>query len=230
MSVPNKKVFIAVLLHFFIFAVLHTATFMIPPSFSMVWLNFPFGRWLIWVVPSFILIKIFQKDLHIGLKEMFCNKVRCKTFSWCILPLVVYLVAGILLSKYLNIGMPLSSFENAGEFFSTLVSSSYGALVSPAITEEMVFRAWIQNALIGKIPNRKRIILAIVISNILFVLIHLPTYIYVYHYSILQMITEGLSVFVLGCAFGIMFSKSKNIFVPIFAHWLCDTVSFTFFC
>ena len=63
---------------------------------------------------------------------------------------------------------------------------------------------------------------------ILFVIIHLPTYFYL-NYSILQMFLGGLVVFAAGSAFGIMFYKSKNILVPIFAHWIWDVFTFTFY-
>ena len=107
----------------------------------------------------------------------------------------------------------------------------WDVLVVPAIPEEMVFRAWIQNALLGKNPSKKRAVLSIVISNLMFIIIHLTTYFYSYHYSVAQALLEGFgAVFLLGSAFGVMFYKSKNILIPIFAHWLCDVVSFTFFC
>lgn len=235
-SRKNKNLLIAVTLHFPIFVALHTIPFIIGhylfPALSIEWLHFPIERWLIWVVPSAILIKVFEKDLYVSLKNMFFNKVKLKTFLWCILPLVVYLIGGLFITKYtgFSLGGSLRKFANINDFLSVFSEESYGCLVTPAIPEEMVFRAWIQNALLGKAPNRKRAILAIIISNIMFIIIHLPTYFYSYHYSLAQALLEGFgAVFILGSAFGIMFYKSKNILVPIFAHWLCDVIAFTFY-
>lgn len=230
----NKKILMALALHFPIFVALYTIPFIIGhnlfPFLSIKRLHFPIEIWLIWVVPSVILIKIFEKDMYIGLKNMFFNKVKLKTFLWCILPFAVYLIGGTFVSKYTGFSLSgsLREFGNMNEFLFKLSNSSYRALVTPAIPEEMVFRAWIQNAFLGKMPNKKQTILAIIISNIMFAIIHLPTYFY-HNYSIAQMVSEGLCVFITGSVFGIMFYKSKNILVPIFAHWLCDTVAFTFY-
>lgn len=229
------KIIAGVLIHFVVFAALHTIPFFLGrmwiPALGTGVLHFPLERWLIWVLPSLVLIIIFQKDLYLNLKEMFLNKVKFKTLVWCFLPLLVYLIGDLILAKYTGLGAirPLKQFENIKDFFATFFEESWWALVTPAIPEEMVFRAWIQNTLLGKSPDKKRVWFAIIMSNLLFVMIHLPTYFYSYHYSTLQTLGDCLIVFVLGSAFGFMFFKSKNILVPIGAHWLCDVVAFTFF-
>lgn len=233
----NKKILLALALYFPVFVALHTIPFIIGrylfPALSIEWLGyFPIERWLIWVVPSAILIKVFEKDVYVSLKNMFFNKVKLKTFLWCILPLIAYLIGCLFITKYtgFTLANSLRKFTNINEFLSALSNSSYSALVTPAIPEEMVFRAWIQNALLGKTPNRKRAILTIIISNIMFIIIHLPTYFYSFNYSVAQALLEGFgAVFLLGSAFGVMFYKSKNILVPILAHWLCDVIAFTFY-
>lgn len=229
------KITLAVLIHFVAFATLHTIPFVL----GHVWfptinehLNFPLERWFIWVLPSLVMIILFQKDLYVNLKEMFFNKVKLKTLAWCFLPLLAYLLGGLILVKYTGFGSsrPLVEFTGINEFLSTFLENSWGVLVVPAIPEEMVFRAWIQNVLLGKLPDKKRVWFAIIMSSLLFVIIHLPTFFYSYsHYSIWQMIGHGIVVFVLGSAFGLMFFKSKNILVPIGAHWLWDVFSGTFF-
>lgn len=109
--------------------------------------------------------------------------------------------------------------------FICVFKKSYLSLVVPAIPEEIVFRGWIQNALLCPRPNKKKVISAIILSNIMFVIIHLPTF-FNSNYSIVQMLLSGLLVFIAGSVFGIIFFKSKNILVPIFAHWVWDTFTF----
>lgn len=233
-SQKNKALLIAVALHFPVFAILYTLQFIIGhnlfPALNIKWLSFPIERWLIWVLPSALLIKMFQKDLYVSLKEMFFNKVKLKTLFWCWGPIILYLVGGIAVTKFtgFTLGGSLKEFSSIAELFSELLSHFWRVLVVPAIPEEMVFRAWILNAFLGKSPSKKDAISAIIISNIMFALIHLPTYFYL-NYSISRMFLSGLVVFVAGSAFGIIFYKSKNILVPIFAHWLWDVITVTFY-
>lgn len=107
--------------------------------------------------------------------------------------------------------------------------NSWDALVIPAIPEEMVFRAWTLNAFLGKTPTKNQKIIAVILSNILFVATHLPVYIFVYKYPLINALASFVSIFVVGSIFSIMFLKSKNIILPIFIHWFWDTFMFTFF-
>lgn len=231
----NKALLITVALYFPVFVALYTIPFIIGhnffPALSIEWLHFPIERWLIWVVPSAILIKIFEKDMYISLKDMFFNKIGLKTFLWCIVPLIAYVIGGVFTTKYtgFSLGGSLREFTNINEFLSEFSKESYWCLVTPAIPEEMAFRAWLQNALLSKIHSKKGVISVIIISNIMFSIIHLPTYFYSCHYSISKALLKSLGPFIMGSIFGVMFYKSKNIFVPIFAHWLIDTVAFTFY-
>ena len=123
-TILKRPILIALLLHFPIFVALHTMPFIIGrylfPALSIEWLPFPLERWLVWVVPSAILVKIFKKDLYLSLKEMFFNKVKLKTFLWCILPLVLYLIGGVVIAKYtgFNLSGQLRSFSSTNEFLS----------------------------------------------------------------------------------------------------------------
>lgn len=221
-----------ILLHFIIFGSLHTIPFIINiPVFPIdLLLKFPVERWLVWVVPSVVLIKLFEKSLYINLKDMFFNKVKLKTCLRYLVPIILYLVGGIIFTKLTNFSLsePLRKFSNIEEFLSVFSEKAYLSLIVPAIPEEIVFRGWIQNALLGSRPNKKKVILAIILSNIMFVIIHLPTF-FNSNYSIVQMLLSGIMVFIVGSVFGIIFIKSKNILVPIFFHWLCDTITFTFY-
>ena len=230
----RKTLITTVFVHFFIFAALYTLPFLLGhnlfPALSIEGLHFPIERWLVWVVPCVILTIVFKDDLYISFKDMFTNKVKWKILAWCILPLMTFYIVSVLVSQYTGFGMmgKVVYFDNINEMWAKVSEDAWFSLTVPAIPEEMVFRAWIQNALIGKSPSKKRLILSFVITNILFVIIHLSYYFY-RGYPLARMLTEGFCVFVMGSVFGLMFYKSKNILVPIFAHCFVDTISFSFF-
>lgn len=233
----RKSLIITVFVHFIIFAALYTIPFFIGhylfPGLNIEWLHFPIERWLVWVVPALILIKIFEKELYISLKDMFTHRVKLKTFLWCFLPVLLYLVCSVIMAKCFGItwgGKPIREFSGVQECLSVFAENSWGALVTPAIPEEIVFRAWLLNAFLGHATTGKQKIIAIILSNTLFAVVHLPTYIFVFKYSLVQILISCVAVFVIGSVFGIMFMRSKNIILPIFIHCLWDTFEFTFFC
>lgn len=111
----RKSLITTVFIHFFIFMALYTIPFFIGhylfPVLSIEWFPFPVERWLIWVVPTLILIKVFEKEFYISLNDMFARKVKLKTFLWCFLPVLLYLVCGIILAKYFVITWSVRSLR-----------------------------------------------------------------------------------------------------------------------
>jgi membrane protease YdiL (CAAX protease family) len=81
----------------------------------------------------------------------------------------------------------------------------------PALFEEVFFRAVVQNLLVNW---WKKPILAILVTSIIFSLIHGSVYLF-------------LSRIVLGFALGLMYYKSKNIWVNIIAHFLNNGIIVT---
>ena len=108
-------------------------------------------------------------------------------------------------------------------------NNSWVSFVQPAVPEEIVFRAWYLNAFMGIFKEKHKVIYALITSNMLFGIIHLPYFILDCHYGFMICFTSVLYVFIVGCLFGLIFLKTKNILVPIFFHWLWDVVGFTFF-
>ena len=231
----RKSLIITIFVHFFIFATLYTIPFFVGhslfPALYIDWLPLSIERWLIWVVPALILIKVFEKELYISLEDMFTHKVRLKTFLWCLLPAVFYWILKLVLAKYFGMSSQgsLAEFASLQECFARFAQESWYSLVMPAVPEEIVFRAWILNAFLWNAQTKKQKIIAIVLSNILFAAIHLPFFIFVYKYPLAQILASFAYVFLVGSIFSIMFMKSKNIILPIFIHCLWDTFSFTFF-
>ena len=111
-----------ILLHFIIFGSLHTIPFIINRNLFSVfdWLQFPVERWLVWVVPSVVLIKLFEKSIYINLKNMFFNKVKLKTCFRYLIPIILYLFGGIIFTKSTNLSLSrtLRKFANIEEFLS----------------------------------------------------------------------------------------------------------------
>jgi membrane protease YdiL (CAAX protease family) len=92
------------------------------------------------------------------------------------------------------------------------------------ITEEIVFRGWLLNAKLKKM----KILPAIMINSILFVIIHFPIWIY-FRYSLIEYLGNGIGIFAFGILMSIIFIKSKNIIVPIFFHMIWNFLLTLFF-
>jgi membrane protease YdiL (CAAX protease family) len=99
----------------------------------------------------------------------------------------------------------LSNLQSWGEFFMAIIIMAF----FPALFEEILFRGALQNILERwwKAP-----LLAIMVSSLLFSLIHMSVFLF-------------LSRFVLGFVLGLMYQRSKNLWVNIIAHFLNNTVA-----
>lgn len=101
--------------------------------------------------------------------------------------------------------MALSNLKSWGEFFMAIVIMAF----FPAFFEEIFFRGAVQNLL-----ERwwKKPLLAILVTSLLFSLIHMSVFLF-------------LSRAVLGFVLGLMYQRSKNLWVNIVAHFLNNTVA-----
>jgi membrane protease YdiL (CAAX protease family) len=99
----------------------------------------------------------------------------------------------------------LSNLKSWGEFFMALVIMAF----FPALFEEIFFRGAVQNLL-----ERwwKRPLLAVLVTSLLFSLIHMSVFLF-------------LSRALLGFMLGLMYQRSKNLWVNIIAHFLNNTVA-----
>jgi membrane protease YdiL (CAAX protease family) len=99
----------------------------------------------------------------------------------------------------------ISNLKNWGEFLMAIVIMAF----FPALFEEIFFRGAIQNLL-----ERwwKKPLLAILVTSLLFSLIHMSVFLF-------------LSRGVLGFVLGLMYQRSKNLWVNIMAHFLNNTVA-----
>ena len=108
-------------------------------------------------------------------------------------------------SAYSDQVTALSNLKNWGEFLMALVIMAF----LPALFEELFFRGVLQNLL-----ERwwKKPLLAIIVTSLLFSLIHMSVFLF-------------LSRALLGFVLGLMYQRSKNLWVNIIAHFLNNAVA-----
>ncbi|MFZ1785024.1 MAG: CPBP family intramembrane glutamic endopeptidase [Ferruginibacter sp.] len=108
-------------------------------------------------------------------------------------------------AEYSKQVMALSNLKSWGEFFMALVIMAF----FPALFEEIFFRGALQNLLERwwKAP-----LLAIIVTSLLFSLIHMSVFLF-------------LSRAVLGFVLGLMYQRSRNLWVNIIAHFLNNAVA-----
>ncbi len=99
----------------------------------------------------------------------------------------------------------LSNLKSWGEFFMAIVIMAF----FPALFEEIFFRGTLQNLLERwwKAP-----LLALIVTSLLFSFIHMSVFLF-------------LSRTLLGFVLGLMYQRSKNLWVNIVAHFLNNTVA-----
>lgn len=101
--------------------------------------------------------------------------------------------------------MALSNLKSWGEFIMAIFIMAF----FPALFEEIFFRGALQNLLERwwKAP-----LLAVIVTSLIFSLIHMSVFLF-------------LSRAVLGFVLGLMYQRSKNLWVNIIAHFLNNTVA-----
>jgi hypothetical protein len=198
-----------------------------PENINLVrWMQF-FVTFLIFFVPSYIYSRIcngknifwlgFNKYINgfqviIGFLIMFSANLMAEPLADLSKSLVAHLpklnALALSLENAYNEQVQMFSAVNGGVDF--LLSLFIMALL-PALFEEVFFRGVIQNLLTNW---WKKPILAILITSILFSLVHGSVYLF-------------LSRIILGFALGLMYHKSKNIWVNIIAHFLNNGIIVT---
>jgi len=101
--------------------------------------------------------------------------------------------------------LALSNLRSWPEFLMAVVIMAF----FPALLEELFFRGALQNILVRWIGNA---FVAILITSIIFSLIHMSVYLFV-------------SRIILGFVLGLMYHKTKNIWVNVIAHFLNNAIA-----
>jgi membrane protease YdiL (CAAX protease family) len=168
---------------------------------------------LVWTLPAILLIRHFQDDMWISLKEMFTNKPQW--FSEA--PILAIVLIGIPLRAWVTFG---KLAINPDYIPATMI----GAVIFVGITEETVFRGFLLNAALKKMQLWP----AIALNAVLFTLIHYPIWIHS-GYDLVKILTNSIGIMVLGAVFAFSFVKTKNIFVPIAIHMMNNLLVGIFF-
>ena len=170
-------------------------------------------RVIVYTIPAIILIKHYKNDVSISLKEMFTTKVNWMKY----LPIFIVFTIFILIYSYIGRG-ELAIQEGFGLDEIIIV-------LFVGLTEEMVARGWLLNFIIEDDKKWK----GIIISIILFILMHFPKWI------LAEMLIDFFTSYAcivhvaLAFIFGWTFIKSRSILVPIVLHMYWDLLLFVFF-
>lgn len=165
---------------------------------------------IVWTLPAILLIKYFENDICVSLKDMFTVNER----------LLKYLLIFFFFTAYLLIG----AFWGKGRIS---VSDTFGwdnliIVLFVGITEEMVFRGWLLNAMVGE----KKKWVPVIINSLLFLFVHFPKWIYDGNMAANFRNLSFLSPIILSMIFSWIFIKSRNILIPILLHMYWDLLMF----
>ena len=163
-----------------------------------------FIKLAVWALPAALLVLYYKSEMYVTLRGMFTTKVD----------ILLYL---LIFFGFLAVNL-VGSLINEGKIVPTFpepISSMIGTVLLVGITEEMVFRGFLQNALVQKMESTY----ALITSSLMFVVIHFPIWIYKGIFTgLFQVLGNCVSIFCLSLVFGWTFMKSRNIIVPICLH------------
>ena len=168
---------------------------------------------LVWTVPAIILVKKFESDMYIGLKEMFTTKINFLQ----ILPIFILCIIYCLAAVFRSVGISIK--ESFG--WSQII-----IVIFVGITEEMVFRGWLLNSTLKNADKEWKQWLAVGINSVMFLCIHFPIWIHdgVFFTNFQSLAFMGIVI--LSFIFSWLFIKTRNILVPVALHMLYDLLIF----
>ncbi len=163
-------------------------------------------RNLVWTLPALLLLRRYERRMHIPLREMFTAKVNW--LRW--LPILTFLAL-------CGPGGDLVNGEKIA------LSEAFGAddiiiVLFVGITEESVFRGWLLNATAdrwGRWP-------ALMVNALMFLAIHFPRWIMDGIFVSVFTGFDFVSVIALSLLFGWSFLRTRNLVLPIALHMIYD--------
>ena len=168
-------------------------------------------RLFIWVVPVFVFLVCDSKTNpleYLKLKAINIGILRWGTGVLCLVFLYQMMLYYLGLDDF-NIGKDFLDYFNS--------------IIIPPIFEEILFRGFIQQKLNELMSSIK----AILITSILFVLIHLPGWLLLnsLDYSYVEITKMSVVIFVLSVLMGWLLKKSKSLYPSIALHSLNNFIS-----
>lgn len=182
------------------------------------WIDEFVAKPLIYLTPTFLLLLNERKTFSsIGFsKKNFKRNI-------CIGLLAGVFIAGeALLTKQFKYGSMRFNPDNLSIY---LLIGSYVLSLATGFTEEVVFRGYIQTRLNTTLKSS---IFSVIISSVLFVIIHLPLIIFVLGYSLTDTLIYCFLLLILGALNGILFNYTKSLVAPTITHsiWNFSSVIF----
>jgi membrane protease YdiL (CAAX protease family) len=164
---------------------------------------------LVWLVPTFWLVKEIEREKLASLG--FTRKNLTRALYWGIGLGVVFALEGFLTNILKYRGLNLISLDYTSLDFLRLLVISFVT----ALSEETVFRGYVFTRLWRIWKNEW---LANIASAFLFTLIYLPVGIFVLGYRPMVMLIYLFFVFVYGFASAFAFARTENILASILLH------------
>lgn len=179
------------------------------PEILPVWFEEIVLKPVVWLIPTFWLVKKIEKEnlASLGLTK----KNLLKSIYWGIGLGAVFALEGFLTNIFKYRGLELVSLN-----YTTLgFIGALGLSLITAFSEEIVFRGYIFTRLQRIWENEW---LANLVSAFLFTLIHLPISIFVLGYRPMMMLTYLFLVFIHGFASAFVFNQTGNVTSSILLH------------
>ncbi|MCL2674759.1 MAG: CPBP family intramembrane metalloprotease [Defluviitaleaceae bacterium] len=166
---------------------------------------------LVWTLPAVLLIKHYQHDMRISLRDMFTTKPKWFSDAYILLAVFTPLFSSLLTHGEVAVSPTFDPIR------------LIGAVVFVGITEEMVFRGFLLNTFLKRMELKR----SVALNEILFVLIHYPIWIY-RGLDLTAILTNSIGVFFIGAFFSYSFIKTGNIIVPIALHMIWNLLVILF--
>ena len=157
----------------------------------------------VWTVPAFLLVRRYQADVFVPLKEMFTAKVKWLKYLPAYAAVTLFVLSANLLQ---NGRIMFSTSIQPGEFV--------GSVLFAGITEEAVFRGWLLNACVRDHKKWP----AVLLNAALFLAIHFPIWIRTGVFINVLTSVSFLIILGLGVLLSWTFIKSRNLLAPITLH------------
>lgn len=151
-------------------------------------------------------------------KNSYVFTSRQTKFSKCLIygaPMIAFSIVNLIESAF-----QIKSFS-VGTFMNILLYCTF-----IGITEEFLFRGWIQNEFIERFGDTKaNVIRSILLSSLIFGFVHI-TNVFVTNQNLFETVLQCLNAVACGFLLGIVYYKTKNIWSVIFLHAFYDFALF----
>lgn len=166
---------------------------------------------IIWISPVLYLLK---KE-KLGLSSLGITGENLFPAIYFSLGLGAFFVIEALILNFLKYG-GLNFGANLG---TNPLLASFGLSFATAISEETVFRGYIFNRVWAALENEW---LANFLTSFIWILVHLPFYVFVSQMNLATLAVNLFLTFVFGIGSAFVFARTRNVFSSIFLHVLWE--------